>query len=104
MAKTSEGSSQGNNRQRPMTFVHRRDCEEVQTNVIKTNVIDGSAGVVDVQHGFSGGPIDCSLSLSFTNHITVKLWEGEVNNKTLVFKLYMFFLLLINCYNEEIFC
>lgn len=78
MVRTRGGSSQGDNRQQSTTLV-RSDREQVHENVV--NMKDATVEGHDVQDGYLWEPLDCSLLLSFADHVAIKLWKGEVKQK-----------------------
>jgi len=66
MARTKGASSQGNRRERFITFVRRGGSDDVVLDV-------GEVGT------FLGRPIDGYLLLSYRHHVAYNIWQGEVS-------------------------
>jgi len=84
MARTRGSSSQPKGRRRPTASVRRGDrgASSSAPPVAAAN-IGGVAPRIGTGEGaemvgFPGGPSDMSLLVSYNDHVTLRLWEGEV--------------------------
>jgi len=73
MARTREGSSQPEGRERLTASVRRGDRRDGAGPAIVQNVPPHDDAV-----GFPGGPSDPFVLVSYADHITYRLWAGEV--------------------------
>jgi len=63
-----------------MTSLCRRDCEPVVVTS-GANVMKAPARGLDHQDEFHEGLVDLFVLVHYANHVSMRLWDGEVRNK-----------------------
>ena len=100
MARARGGSSQPEGWERSTTSVRWGDRRDGAGPTLVQNVPS-----YDDVVGFPGGPYDLSVLVSYVDHITYRLWAGEVKylNFFVLFCWFKFYL-VHNNYKYELYC